>query len=147
MSKHGLWTVIIEDKIVMKKTEDFSVSSPKAVKVEDDSFWSQSKFNNIHAIQFSDDGVDNDQVEYKDNSQNSSYDENILGSFRTEFIDRFDAAYLAQSQAIWDNIDPNTGQSYPFEIEDPEGSGNFRDETSDEKIVRLGARPTSYTSA
>lgn len=147
MSKHGLWTVIIEDKTVIKKTEDFSVSSVKALKIEDDSFWSQSKFSNIHAIQFSDDGVDNDQVEYKDNSPNSSYDENILGNFRTEFIDRFDTAYLAQSQASWDDINTITGQPNIAEIEDPEGSGNYRDETSDEKIVRLGARPTSYTSA
>ena len=147
MSKHGLWTVIIDDKTVIKKTEEFSISLVKALKIDNDSFWSQSKFNNIHAIQFSDDGVDNDQVEYKDNSPNSSYDENILGNFRTEFIDRFDAAYLAESQAIWDDINSNTGQPNIFQIEDPEGSGNFRDETSDEKIVRLGARPTSYTSA
>ena len=135
MSKHGLWTVIIEDKIVMKKTEDFSVSSPKAVKVEDDSFWSQSKFNNIHAIQFSDDGVDNDQVEYKDNSPNSSYDENILGNFRTEFISKWDSVYLTELQYNWDNNDRDTNGEI------------LVDETVEAKTIRLGARPTSYTSA
>tara|TARA_R110000822_G_scaffold91429_1_gene210762 strand:+ start:1936 stop:2358 length:423 start_codon:yes stop_codon:yes gene_type:complete len=140
MSKHGLWTVIIEDKTVIKKTGDFSVSSVKALKIEDDSFWSQSKFSNIHAIQFSDDGVDNDQVEYKDNSPNSSYDENILGNFRTEFINRFDTQYLADLQSVWDN-------NNDFDVADESAEGGFRQETEAEKIVRLGARPTSYTSA
>ena len=134
MSKHGLWTVIIEDKTVIKKTEDFSVSSVKALKIEDDSFWSQSKFSNIHAIQFSDDGVDNDQVEYKDNSPNSSYDENILGNFRTEFISKWDSVYLIELQNNWDS-------------DDKDANGDILvDETVEAKTIRLGARPTSYTS-
>ena len=135
MSKHGLWTVIIEDKTVIKKTGDFSVSSVKALKIEDDSFWSQSKFSNIHAIQFSDDGVDNDQVEYKDNSPNSSYDENILGNFRTEFISKWDSVYLTELQYNWDNNDRDTNGEI------------LVDETVEAKTIRLGARPTSYTSA
>ena len=134
MSKHGLWTVIMEDKIIIKKIEEFSVSSVKALKIEDDSFWSQSKFNNIHAIQFSDDGVDNDQVEYKDNSPNSSYDENILGNFRTEFISKWDSVYLTELQNNWDS-------------DDKDANGDILvDETVEAKTIRLGARPTSYTS-
>ena len=31
-------------------------------------------------------------------------------------------------------------------VEDPADSGTYRAETSDEKIARIGARPTSYTS-
>jgi hypothetical protein len=134
MSKHGLWTVIMEDKIIIKKIEEFSVSSVKALKIEDDSFWSQSKFSNIHAIQFSDDGVDNDQVEYKDNSPNSSYDENILGNFRTEFISKWDSVYLIELQNNWDS-------------DDKDANGDILvDETVEAKTIRLGARPTSYTS-
>jgi|TARA_R110000772_G_scaffold119682_1_gene225682 hypothetical protein len=135
MSKHGLWTIIIDDKTVIKKTEEFSISSVKALKIDNDSFWSQSKFNNIHAIQFSDDGVDNDQVEYKDNSPNSSYDENILGNFRTEFISKWDSVYLTELQHNWDNNDKDTNGEI------------LVDETVEAKTIRLGARPTSYTSA
>ena len=32
MSKHGLWTIIIEDKTIIKKTGDFSTSNPGAYK-------------------------------------------------------------------------------------------------------------------
>tara|TARA_B110000285_G_C15067586_1_gene586045 strand:+ start:1118 stop:1525 length:408 start_codon:yes stop_codon:yes gene_type:complete len=135
MSKHGLWTVIINDQTVIKKTEEFSISLVKALKIDNDSFWSQSKFNNIHAIQFSDDGVDNDQVEYKDNSPNSSYDENILGNFRTEFISKWDSVYLTELQYNWDSNDKDTNGEI------------LVDETVEAKTIRLGARPTSYTSA
>ena len=135
MSKHGLWTVIINDQTVIKKTEEFSISLVKALKIDNDSFWSQSKFNNIHAIQFSDDGVDNGQVEYKDNSQNSSYDENILGNFRTEFISKWDSVYLTELQYNWDSNDKDTNGEI------------LVDETVEAKTIRLGARPTSYTSA
>jgi hypothetical protein len=138
MSKHGLWTIIIEDKTIIKKTGDFSTSNPGAHKIEGhDSFWNDSKWSNIHAIQFTDDGVDNDQVEYKDNSENGSYDASVLGDFRTNFIDKFDAAHLAQLQADWDNnTEGNTIDS----------DGNPVEETEADKITRLGARPTSYTS-
>lgn len=138
MAKHGLWTVIIEDKMIIKKTGDFSTSNPKAYQIEgQDSFWNDAKWSNIHAIQYTDDGVDNDQVEYKDDSQNGSYDSAVLGDFRTQFIDKFDAAHLAQLQADWDN---NT------EGNTIDADGNVVVESEADKIARLGARPTSYTS-
>jgi hypothetical protein len=139
MAKHGTWTVIVVDKKIIKKTEDFSVENPCAEKINDDAFWNQSKFSNISAIQFTDDNVDNDQVEYTDTSPNGSYDSNVLGDFRTEFINRFDAAHLATLQSGWDNNN--------HVVEDPNAENGFRDETEAEKIARLGARPASYTSA
>ena len=140
MSKHGLWTVIPVDKKIIKKTEDFSPTNPGVVSIDDDSLWSQSKFSNIHAIQFSDDDVDNDQVEYLDNSANTSYDANLLGDFRTTFINTFDAQHLANLQSAWDN-------NNDLDVADETAEGGFRPETEEEKITRLGARPTSYTSA
>ena len=140
MSKHGTWTVIPEDKQVLKKTEDFSSSNPGVVYIDDDSFWSQSKFDNIHAIQFTDDDVDNDQVEYKTNEPNGVYDANVLGDFRTEFINRFDAQHLINLQTAWD-------ENNDYDVEDASAEGGFRQETEAEKIARIGARPTSYTSA
>jgi len=124
MAKHGSWTVIFEDKVVIKKSGDYSPTSPMAHTIDDDTFWSQSKFDNLHAIQFTNDGEDNDQVE--SSSGNVAYDSSTLGSFQ-QFVDKFDAAHLSYLQNNWDN-------------------DNVEGETDAEKITRLGARPTSYTS-
>lgn len=126
MAKHGTWTVVFPDKLILKKTEDFSITNPQAEVINDDAFWSQSKFNGIHAIQFTNDGEDNDQVETSNG--NIAYDSATLGSFQ-QFVDKFDAAHLATLQSNWDNDNPEYGT-----------------ETEEEKIARLGARPTSYTS-
>tara|TARA_S200002703_G_scaffold156453_1_gene162144 strand:+ start:1200 stop:1604 length:405 start_codon:yes stop_codon:yes gene_type:complete len=134
MAKHGTWTVIFDDKIIIKKTEDFSVSDCKGYKITGhDSFWADSKWSNLHAIQWTDDNEDNDQVEYKDGTANGSYDSSVLGDFKSQFAPKFDEAHLAQLQSDWDNDD----------VFDSEGV----QETESEKISRLGARPTSYTSA
>ena len=66
MTKHGIWTVIFDDRKILKKTEEFTSSAPGDYVIEDDAFWSDSKWSNIHAIQFTDDNTDNDQVEHKD---------------------------------------------------------------------------------
>lgn len=124
MAKHGSWTVIFEDKVVIKKSGDYSPTSPMAHSIDDDTFWGQSKFNDLHAIQFTNDSQDNDQVE--SSSGNVSYDSSTLGSFQ-QFVDKFDAAHLSYLQNNWDN-------------------DNVEGETDAEKITRLGARPTSYTS-
>ena len=127
MSKHGTWTVIVEDKTIIKKTKEYTPTSPAAYIIDNDSFWSQSKFNTVHAIQFTDDSLDNDQVEYAGSDPNGSYDS------RQEFISKWDAAHLAQLQNTWDSN--NTASN-----------GDILDETDEEKTVRLGARPSSYTS-
>ena len=138
--KHGLWTVVFEDKMVIKKCEDFSTTNPCGHEIDDDAFWNDSKWNNYHAIQITDDNLDNDQVEFKDDSPNGEYDQATVGDFRTNFINRFDAAHLAYLQKEWD--DDNEGTE---EIVD--GEMVYTPETEAEKIARLGARPTSYTSA
>lgn len=122
--KHGDYTVLFEDRIIMKKCDEFTPSTGKPVVVNDEEFWTQSKYQNIMAIQFTNDATDNDQVEYND--RNAEYDEATLGSFQA-FVDKFDAAYLMELQENWDN-------------------DNVAGETEAEKITRLGARPTSYTS-
>ena len=99
--KHGNWTVIFPDKRIIKKTDDFNVETGRGYVIDDDTFWNQSKFSNLHAIQFTDDNTDNDQVEYSDTSPNGSYDANVLGNF-SQFIEKFDVAHLAQIQAEWD---------------------------------------------
>ena len=93
--------------------------------IEDDSFWNQSKFSNIWAIQYGT-GVTSDEVEYRNDTPNSEYDKSVLGNI-SEFTNRWDSAHLVQLQSDWDN-------------------DNVEDETADDKISRLGARPTSYSS-
>ena len=60
--------------------------------------------------------------------KNLSWVEANLGDFRSQFITKWDAAHLAQLQSNWDN-------------------DNVEGETEAEKITRLGARPTSYSSS
>ena len=122
MAANGTWTVIFDDKKINKKTG----SDQGFYKTPDDTaFWSQEKFSNIWAIQY---GTANtsDEVEYRDTTPNSSYADANLGDFQ-QFIDKWDAAHLAQLQDDWDR-------------------SNVDGETSEEKIARLGARPTSYSS-
>lgn len=133
--KHGSWTVLFEDRIIMKKCDEFTKYNFAEVKVNDEDFWNQEKFNGINAIQFTNDGIDNDQVET--DTANLPYDENIYGSFQ-QFVDKFDLYYLDKIQSEWDESIES--------VEDPVGSGTYREETEQEKISRLGPRPTSYTS-
>ena len=118
MASKGNWTVVFEDKGIQKGTGI-------QYKINDDTFWNQSKFSNIWAIQY---GAANpsDEVEYRDETPHSSYADANLGDFQ-EFINRWDSAHLAQLQSDWDN-------------------DNVDGETEAEKIARLGARPTSYSS-
>ncbi|MEL0207666.1 MAG: hypothetical protein VW915_02115 [Gammaproteobacteria bacterium] len=126
MASVGKWTVIMEDKMVIKRHEEFNSATAKGLVVGDDDFWNQSKFDNIWAIQYGT-SVASDEVEYRDETAHTSYTDANLGPI-SQFTDKWDAAHLADLQSDWDN-------------------DNVDGETSAEKITRLGARPTSYTSA
>ena len=92
MATNATWTVIFDDKKVIKNT---GAEAGTSYTIADDAFWSQSKFSNIWAIQH---GTSNtsDEVEHNDGSPHSA-----------------DAG---------------------------------ADETAEQKINRLGAKPTSYSS-
>lgn len=129
-TKHGSWTVIFPDNVIIKRTGEFTTATAKGYECGGTDFWNQAKFSGLHAIQFTDDGLDNDQVEYTDNRPNSAYDASVLGDFQ-QFIDHWDSKHLSVLQEDWDNNNINN-----------DGVA----ETAEEKIARLGARPTSYTS-
>ena len=74
--------------------------------------------------------------EYRDSTPHSSYEDANLGDFQ-EFITRWDSAHLAQLQADWDNN--------ILEVEDPEGSDNWRAETNEEKVSVI-SNSTSFES-
>jgi hypothetical protein len=122
MATNSNWTVVFEDKLVLKQKGD---AAGQGYFVGDDAFWSQSKFSNIWAIQYGA-TVPTDEVEYRDNTPHSTYADANLGDFN-DFINKWDSAHLSKLQSDWDN-------------------NNIEGETSEQKITRLGARPTSYSS-
>jgi|TARA_R110002020_G_scaffold302686_1_gene518108 hypothetical protein len=135
MATNSNWTIIFEDKCIIKNT---GAESGTGYKIDDDAFWNDSKFSNIWAIQY---GTSNssDEVEHRNETPHCSYVDANLGDI-SQFSNRWDSAHLAQLQSDWDNNN--------LSIEDPEGQNPpvLRDETEAEKITRLGERPTSYSS-
>ena len=128
MATTSNWTVIFADKIIINQGVKNSAGQPQPYTIDDDSFWGQSKFSNVWAIQYVKDNLDyNDTVEYRDGTPHKTWNDSGLGDFTTQFIDKWDAKHLVALQATWD-------------------ADNVDGETSDEKIARLGASPTSYSS-
>ena len=121
MATSANWTIIFEDKLIIKQSGDAAGTS---YDIPDDSFWSDSKFSNIWAIQHGT-SITSNEVEYRDSTPHSSFANANIGDI-SQFSSKWDSAHLTQLQSDWDN--------------------NVADETEAEKITRLGARPTSYSS-
>ena len=124
MATNGKWTVVFDDKIVIKNYDEGSEEGV-GYKINDDAFWNQSKFSNIWAIQYGT-SITSDEVEYRDNTLHSSYADANIGDIG-QFSNKWDSAHLSQLQLNWDN-------------------DNVEGETETEKNTRLGVRPTSYSS-
>ena len=114
----GKWTIIFEDKKIIKNHEEGD-SVGVGFRIDDDAFWNDSKFANIWAIQYGS-SVSTDEVENKDETPHSTYVDANIGDI-SQFSNKWDASYLAQLQSDWDN--------------------DVRDESE------KGSRPTTYTSA
>ena len=99
MATSANWTVIFEDKLVIKQSGD----AAGAYKINDNDFWSQAKFSNIWAIQHGT-SVTTDEVEYRDGTAHSSFADANIGAIG-DFTDKWDAEHLAQLQADWDADD------------------------------------------
>ena len=124
MATNAKWTIVFDDKMVIKNHAEGALEGVSYT-ISDDSFWSDSKFSNIWAIQYGN-SITSDEVEYRDSTPHSSFADANLGDIN-QFSSRWDSAHLAKLQSDWDN-------------------DNVADETEAEKITRLGARPTSYSS-
>ena len=124
MATNAQWTVVFEDKCIIKNFAEGANEGVGYV-ISDDTFWNDSKFSNIWAIQY---GTANpsDTVEYRNSTPHSTWEDSDLGDF-SDFTTRWDSAHLAQLQSDWDN-------------------NNVEDEEPSDKVARLGARPTSYSS-
>tara|TARA_R110001592_G_scaffold360108_1_gene667955 strand:+ start:332 stop:718 length:387 start_codon:yes stop_codon:yes gene_type:complete len=128
MATKANWTVVFDDKTIINQNVKNSNGHATGYSIDNDSFWNDSKWSNVWAIQYHDDNLDhNDTVEHRDNTPHSTWTAANLGDFKTQFINKWDTAHLSQLQSTWDN-------------------DNVEDETESEKITRLGARPTSYSS-
>jgi len=124
MATNANWTIVFEDKCIIKN-HDEGASEGIGYSINDDSFWSDSKFSNIWAIQHGT-PITSDEVEYREATPHSSFADANIGDI-SQFSSRWDSAHLAQLQSNWDD-------------------NNVDGETESEKIARLGARPTSYSS-
>jgi hypothetical protein len=133
MATNTNWTVVFDDKIIIKQTGNDQGSYI----IDNNSFWDDSKWSNIWAIQYKEDDHEyNDTIEHRDRTPHSTWTAAGLGDFNSQFISKWEAAHLAKLQSDWDN---NNGDTYDLE-------GNLtHTETESEKITRLGARPTSYS--
>jgi hypothetical protein len=121
MATNANWTVVFEDKLIIKQSGDAAGTS---YTISDDSFWSDPKFSNIWVIQHGT-SITSDEVEYKDSTPNSSFVDANIGDF-SKFTNKWNAAHLVKLQSNWDN-------------------NNIDGETEAEKITRVGERPTSYS--
>jgi len=124
MATNAQWTVVFDDKTIIKNHAE-GASEGVGYIIEDNDFWGLAKWSNIWAIQY---GTSNpsDTVEYKDETPHSTWENANLGDF-SDFVSRWDAAHLTKLQSNWDD-------------------DNVDGESESDKITRLGARPTSYSS-
>jgi hypothetical protein len=133
MATNAQWTVVFEDKLIIKQSGDGAGTGYPIL--DNDSFWSDSKWSNIWAIQYKDDDLDyNDSVEYRDGTPHATWNEAGLGDFRSQFISKWDSGHLTSLQNNWDSDVLYDAEHQPVS------------ETDEEKIARLGPRPTSYSS-
>ena len=78
MASKGNWTVVFEDKMIIKNYAEGASQGIGYKILDDDAFWNDSKFSNIWAIQYGN-SITSDEVEYRDSTPHSSYAEANLG--------------------------------------------------------------------
>jgi hypothetical protein len=125
MATNAQWTIVFDDKKIIKNYAE-GANEGVGYTINDDSFWNQSKFSNIWAIQYGTSNP-NDCVEYRDETPHSTWEDANLGDFQ-DFITRWDTHHLSVLQSNWD-------------------ADNVEGESEADKIARLGSRPTSYSSS
>ena len=97
MATNAKWTVVFEDKMIIKQSGD----AAGTYTIDDDTFWNQSKFSNIWAIQHGA-SVSTDEVEYRDTTPHTSFADANIGDIN-QFINKWDSAHLAKLQSDWDD--------------------------------------------
>ena len=98
MATNPTWTVVFDDKLVIKQSGD---AAGTGYTIADNDFWGLSKWSNIWAIQYQTSNP-SDAVEYRDETPHSTWEAANLGDFQ-DFISRWDSAHLAKLQSDWDD--------------------------------------------
>ena len=77
MATNANWTVVFEDKLVIKQSGD---AAGTGYNIVDNDFWGLAKWDNVWAIQY---GTSNpsDTVEYRDGTSHSTWEDANLGDF------------------------------------------------------------------
>lgn len=117
--KIGKWTIIRPDKRIIKQYGD---GQTIGYTVEDENFWSSNLDPSVHAIQYTGNNSDLDQVEFNNGNKHTFFSGDIK-----IFADAWDNEHLKNLQKNWDR-------------------NSLENETAEQKIVRVGPRPTTYTS-
>ena len=133
MATNATWTVIFDDKTIVNQSVKSSLGSGTGYVINDDAFWATTAFQNLWAIQ-SGTSTSSDEVEHRDSTPHKSFADADLGDI-SQFSSKWDSAHLLRLQANWDN---NV-------LQDADGN-TIEGESEADKISRLGARPTSYSS-
>lgn len=138
--KLGKWTIVVPDKIIIKQ---YGAEKSKGYVIEDNNFWNNNLSSNVHAIQYTGNNNDFEQVEHNDGTSHASF----TGDIKI-FADAWDKEHLKQLQNLWDN-----DFIYDTVVNDnitPENPYNFKrvkiEETVEQKTSRIGIRPSNYTS-
>jgi hypothetical protein len=136
--KKGKWTIVKADKKIIKQYGELL-----GYIVNDDNFWNTNLNSNIHAIQYTGDNSDFNQVEFNDGTKNTYFSGDIK-----IFADVWDKEYLKDLQLIWDNN--NIYETIPNPNSTPENPKPditvAKEETTEQKTSRIGPRPISYVS-
>jgi hypothetical protein len=117
--KLGKWTIVRPDKVIIKQYGD---GQKIGYTVENENFWSTNLDPSVHAIQYTGDNTDLNQVEFNNGNKHTFFSGDIK-----VFADAWDKEHLKNLQAIWDQ-------------------NNLENETEEQKIIRIGSRPTTYIS-
>ena len=133
MATNSRWTVVFDDRSVMKHEGDGAETCYE--NVGDDAFWNQASYSNLWAIQYNN-TPETDEVEYRDETPHSTWASTGL-DFQP-FIDKWDAAHLAKLQEDWDHANIKTYNE--------EDGSVITTESVEDQTARMGPRPTSYSS-
>ena len=138
--KKGKWTIIPSDKKIIKQYGD---SNGIGYDILDNNFWINNVSFNIHAIQYTGNINDFNQIEYNDGNDHDVFNGDIK-----IFSDEWDKAHLKKLQDDWDNN--FIYETIPNPNPTPEEPGNFKrvkiEETVEQKENRIGPRISSYSS-
>ena len=72
MAAKGTWTVVFDDKLIIKQSELSSDNQPVGYEINDNDFWNNSDYSNFWAVQYQTSNT-SDEVEFRDETPNDTW--------------------------------------------------------------------------